>query len=564
MVGKPSHWLRGRTLVAAAAIASAALVGLSGIQAEAADAPTFEMATNFSYCQTHPNRRVARLKPDRDGWWTRNYVPDDPMSGDVYAEYIGKFDGVEHFAAPAYEEYFEKCGDHYDAVSGLKVIDGKTYLFCPNAEWAQSIKTLPGWKLVGWYWTDDAAHPFADSDGYSSDAAPADATWYYFDTSEPGTPQEGAALTGWQYLQNASTAQDPKPEGWYLFASNGQMKRGWQNVGDWYYLDECGVMATGWQDIDGSRYYLGTSGRMRTGWIELDGTWYYLDSSGAAATGWKNVGGTWYWFDDTGAMATGWQQVGGTWYLFGNSGAMRTGWQHIGGTWYWLDGSGAMATGWRNVDGTWYWFKDSGAMVTDWKQIGGTWYYFSGSGAMQSGWLNLGGAWYYLSDGAKLTGWQNIGGTWYWFNGSGVMGTGWQQIGGTWYWLGGSGAMATGWQSIGGAWYYFYGSGAMATGWQVIGSTWYYFYDSGAMASNTWIGSSYVGSDGAWVQGYGQSSSGGSSSGSDSWDGQTVYVSPNGKYYHSSRSCSAFNRASRVDAISISQVGKRTRCPKCF
>ena len=31
MVGKPSHWLRGRTLVAAAAIASAALVGLSGI-----------------------------------------------------------------------------------------------------------------------------------------------------------------------------------------------------------------------------------------------------------------------------------------------------------------------------------------------------------------------------------------------------------------------------------------------------------------------------------------------------------------------------------------------------
>lgn len=364
MVGKPSHWLRGRTLVAAAAIASAALVGLSGIQAEAADAPTFEMATNFSYCQTHPNRRVARLKPDHDGWWTRNYVSDDPMSGDVYAEYIGKFDGVEHFAAPAYEEYFEKCGDHYDAVSGLKVIDGKTYLFCPNAEWAQSIKTLPGWKLVGWYWTDDAAHPFADSDGYSSDAAPADATWYYFDTSEPGTPQEGAALTGWQYLQEASTAQDPKPEGWYLFASNGQMKRGWQNVGDWYYLDECGVMATGWQGIDGSRYYLGTSGRMRTGWIELDGTWYYLDSSGAAATGWKNVGGTWYWFDDTGAMATGWQQVGGTWYLFGNSGAMRTCWQHIGGTWY----------------------------------------YFSGSGAMQSGWLSLGGAWYYLSDGAMLTG----------------------------------------------------------------------------------------------------------------------------------------------------------------
>lgn len=65
MVGKPSHWLRGRTLVAAAAIASAALVGLSGIQAEAADAPTFEMATNFSYCQTHPQQegREAQARP---------------------------------------------------------------------------------------------------------------------------------------------------------------------------------------------------------------------------------------------------------------------------------------------------------------------------------------------------------------------------------------------------------------------------------------------------------------------------------------------------------------------
>ena len=89
----------------------------------------------------------------------------------------------------------------------------------------------------------------------------------------------------------------------------------------------------------------------------------------------------------------------------------------------------------------------------------------------------------------------------------------------------------------------------------------YYLTGSGAMATNTWVGGYYVNGSGAWVPGYGQSSSGSSSAGS--WDGRTVYVSPRGRYWHKSPNCNKLNHASRVDPISIDEVGNRTECPYC-
>ena len=61
--------------------------------------------------------------------------------------------------------------------------------------------------------------------------------------------------------------------------------------------------------------------------------------------------------------------------------------------------------------------------------------------------------------------------------------------------------MVTGWKQISGSWYHFDSSGAMETGWQKIGGSHYFFTPNGAMAVNTWIGDSYVGSDGAWIPG---------------------------------------------------------------
>lgn len=60
--------------------------------------------------------------------------------------------------------------------------------------------------------------------------------------------------------------------------------------------------------------------------------------------------------------------------------------------------------------------------------------------------------------------------------------------------------MKTGWLNQGGTWYYLApGSGVMQTGWYWVGSKCYYSVTSGAMAHDRWIGSYWVGSDGAWV-----------------------------------------------------------------
>ncbi|MGN0342014.1 MAG: hypothetical protein ACI4DO_04395 [Roseburia sp.] len=48
--------------------------------------------------------------------------------------------------------------------------------------------------------------------------------------------------------------------------------------------------------------------------------------------------------------------------------------------------------------------------------------------------------------------------------------------------------------------YYINETGALATDWQKIGGIWYYFYIDGTMAVSTWIGGSYVGASGAWVE----------------------------------------------------------------
>ena len=59
--------------------------------------------------------------------------------------------------------------------------------------------------------------------------------------------------------------------------------------------------------------------------------------------------------------------------------------------------------------------------------------------------------------------------------------------------------MQTGWVKDGTTWYYMNSSGAMLTGWQLINGSWYYLYGNGKMAENSWIGSCYVNSSGAWI-----------------------------------------------------------------
>lgn len=68
------------------------------------------------------------------------------------------------------------------------------------------------------------------------------------------------------------------------------------------------------------------------------------------------------------------------------------------------------------------------------------------------------------------------------------------------YYLKDDGSMAKGWQQINNNWYCFANNGAMKTGWLKDGSNWYYLNSYGTMAHDIYIGSYYLGSNGAWVK----------------------------------------------------------------
>ena len=101
---------------------------------------------------------------------------------------------------------------------------------------------------------------------------------------------------------------------------------------------------------------------------------------------------------------------------------------------------------------------------------------------------------------------------WYVKYADGSYKTGWTWLNGDWYYLDpdNGGVMKTGWTYDGGQWYYLNVEhdgtfGKMLTGWVFVNGRWYYLNEAsdgtqGAMARSRWVGSYYVGPDGAWVQ----------------------------------------------------------------
>ena len=118
------------------------------------------------------------------------------------------------------------------------------------------------------------------------------------------------------------------------------------------------------------------------------------------------------------------------------------------------------------------------------------------------GWKQDRNGWMYIREDLVIAkGFAEIEGKWYCFDNNGYMITGWKQVDGNWYYFAGSGVMTVGWKQFGSWWYHFQSSGIMDTGWQKIYGKYYCFADNGVMYTNQWIGNSYVGADGAWIQG---------------------------------------------------------------
>ena len=160
-------------------------------------------------------------------------------------------------------------------------------------------------------------------------------------------------------------------------------------------------------------------------------------------------------------------------------------------------GTPGYQVGWVLQNGTWYYRYPNGTFRTNgWEKINGKWYYFTSTGAMATGWQQIGGQYYYLdvTNGDMKTGWVNAEGTWYYLNESTTSGI--------------EGAMFRDqWLDWQGHRYYLMSNGAMAVNWNTIGNKYYYFNPNpggpmGALVTNTWIGTFFVGPDGAWIQNY--------------------------------------------------------------
>lgn len=124
-----------------------------------------------------------------------------------------------------------------------------------------------------------------------------------------------------------------------------------------------------------------------------------------------------------------------------------------------------------------------------------------------AGWKQSGRMyWYSNGDGSyPHDEWKWINGHWYHFSKESWMETGWKKLSSGWYYLNSEGMMKTGWLKSGNSWYYLQPDGTMASGkWIQDGGKHYFMGKDGIMRKSRWIGPHYVGGDGAWIPGYGQ------------------------------------------------------------
>ncbi|OPJ58727.1 N-acetylmuramoyl-L-alanine amidase family protein [Clostridium chromiireducens] len=119
-----------------------------------------------------------------------------------------------------------------------------------------------------------------------------------------------------------------------------------------------------------------------------------------------------------------------------------------------------------------------------------------------NGWTNSNNSWRYYSGPSIQTGWCKDKGNWYYLDDNGMIKTGWIKSEGKWYYLDPrTGKMLTGWIEEKGKWHYLNSSGEMITGWLEYNGNLYYLNTSGVMVKDVYVGSYYLGPDGAWKEG---------------------------------------------------------------
>ena len=352
--------------------------------------------------------------------------------------------------------------------SGFKEMNGKTYYFQSN-----------GYVKTGWLLLNNS--------------------WYMFNA-------DGSMITGWHgdyyFDENGKMMANAFVEGYYLGADGKYVKNQWiKDGGKDYFMDANGkVKKNDWQGA----YYLGTDGVMMTNAFTPDG--FYVGADGAYYTNrWFKDHKNDYFVNAAGKVVkNAWQ---GAYYL-GKNGAMLTNTFTPDG--YYVGENGAYLTNTKiNVDGKDYYLNAVGKVAKN--QWVGDYYLDENGNVVKNSWA--GSYWcgedgkyvintftpdeYYCgSDGVYVRNrWIKVDGKDYYMNGYGKMAKN------TWsgaYYLGADGVMMT--NAFTKDNYYVGNDGAYyRSRWFKHKGKDYYVDGNGHVVKNAWIGSYYLGEDGAML-----------------------------------------------------------------
>ena len=178
-------------------------------------------------------------------------------------------------------------------VTGLKVIDNKTYYFDSN-----------GYMQTGWITISNKKYYFNADGTMKTGWLTLSNKKYYFNT-------DGSMVTGWTTINKNK----------YYFNTDGTMTTGWKQLSNkWYYFNASGVMVTKWLSTGGNKYYFNDNGVMVTGEVTLDGKKYKFDSNGKLigevqpikTSGWVKTSKGWKYQFSTGLYAKS-EYINGYW-----------------------------------------------------------------------------------------------------------------------------------------------------------------------------------------------------------------------------------------------------------
>ena len=324
-------------------------------------------------------------------------------------------------------------------------------------------ETIP--KLTGKWVTDSNGKWYKYSDGTyeKSGFKKIQGKTYYFQSN-------GYVKTGWLSLNNS----------WYMFNADGSMIIGWH--GD-YYFDENGKMKTN-AFVEG--YYLGADGKyVKNQWIKDGGKDYFMDANGKAR---KNAWQGAYYLGADGVMMTNTFTPDG--FYVGSDGAYYTNrWFKNKGKDYYVNVYGNI------VKNAWigsYYLGNDGAMLTNTFTPDG--FYVGENGVyLRNQKINVDGKDYYLNAVGKVAKNQWVGDYYLDENGN-VVKNSWAGS----YWCGEDGKYVR--NTFTPDEYYCGSDGVYVRNrWIKVDGKDYYMNGYGKMAKNTWSGAYYLGADGVML-----------------------------------------------------------------